>query len=287
MINRRESLGLVAGAAVASVAGAGDEPAINPSDHSWTGSQQGLLRALMKLRASLDDRVTLEWFRGVVYGVVDSAMTPLFTVNAVAFAYYQQTQAGVFRGRRVEVTYHGDLQRDQLIEDFENPYTGQTVEVPTSRTPLQDAVIGPDGLVPPERIGRMRVEADTRLGPGLVNGDRGWVRLDTRSTLFIDGVESPVSEYGESMSYAGASRDIADPAVLSAPCQISYTNVMSWRPWLGMDGRSGHTITVASGEKVESLAAVPRELAEFVRSRHPDLAEDARAVLSTSMPEPG
>ena len=141
--------------------------------------------------------------------------------------------------------------------------------------------------MPPTRIGPLRVEADTRLGPGLVNGERCWVRLDTRSTLFADGVEPPVNEYGESISYAGASHEVADPAILSAPCQISYTNAMSWRPWLGMAGRAGHTMTAASGEKVESLAAVPADLRDFVRRQHPDLAEDARAVLSASLPEPG
>jgi len=287
MISRRDSLGLVAGAAVASVAGAAGEGAVRAANQSWTGSQASLLRALMQLRASLDDRVTLEWFRGVVYGVMDSAMTPLFTVNAVAFAYYEETDVGDFRGRRIEVTYHGDLQRDRLIESFENPYTGSTVEVPASRTPLQDAVIGQNGLVPPERIGPLRVEAETRLGPGLVNGDRCWVRLDTRSTLYADGVESPVNEYGESMSYAGSSRDVGDPSVPSAPCQISYTNAMSWRPWLRMQGRAGHTMTVAAGEKVQSLGSVPRELADFVRTRHPDLADDARAVLSASGDEAG
>ena len=287
MISRRDSLGLFAGMAAASaIAADGDKNPVAAND-SWTGSQDGLLRALMKLRAALDDRVTLEWFKGVVYGVADSAMTPLFTVNAVAFAFYEETQAGDFRGRRVEVTYHGDLGRDQLIERFENPYTGRAVEVPTSRTPLTDAVIGRNGLVVPTRIGPMRVEAESKLGPGLVNGERCWVRLDTRSSVFADGVDAPVNEYGESISYAGASREVADPAVVSAACQLNYTNAMSWRPWLQMQGRPGHTITAAIGEKVESLDSLPADLRAFVRDRHPDLAGDARAVLSASMPEAG
>lgn len=281
MISRRQSLGLLAGMAAASATGT------RAADAGWTSSDEGLLRALMKLRAALDDRITLEWFKGVVYGVVDSAMTPLFTVNAVAFAFYRQTEAGDFRGRRIEVTYHGDLERDLLIESFVNPYTGQRLEVPTSRTPLQDAVIGRNGLVPPERIGPLRVEAETKLGPGIVNGERCWVRLDTRSTLFADGVDAPVTVYGESMSYAGNSRDVVDSAVLCAPCQISYTNTMSWRPWLQMADRPGHTMTVASGEKVESLDAVPADLRRFVRERHPDLAGDTRAVLSASLTEAG
>ncbi len=285
MISRRTSLGLIAGAAFTSAARTEALLADNSRDDSWTESQEGLLNALMKLRAALDDRLTLEWFKGVVYGIVDSAMTPLFTINAVAFAFYERAESGDFRGRRIEVTYHGDLERNQPIEHFVNPYTGRTVAVSLSRTPLQEAVIGRNGLVMPARIGPLRVKAETRLGPGLVNAERCWVRLDTRSTLFAEGIKVPVNEYGESMSYAGKSRDVADPAILAAPCQISYTNAMSWRPWLGMEGRPGHTMTVASGEKCESLGAVPRDLADFVRYRHPDLAGDARAVLSENAPQ--
>lgn len=283
MISRRESLGLVAGMAFASKPCAQAKTVIGASDR-WTESQEGVLHALMKLRAALDERVTLEWVKGIVYGVVDSAITPLFTVNAVAFASYRQSEDGEFSGRRVEVTYHGDLEHDRLIEHFENPYTGETVDVPLSRTPLQDVSIGHSGLVMPASIGPLRVEAETCLGPGLVNGERCWVRLDTRVSLLANGVASPVNEYGESMSYCGENHAVLDPKVLSASCQISYTNAMTWRPWLQMQGSPGHTLTIASGEKVESLEDVPAELRAFVRVHHPDLAEGAREVLSARLP---
>ncbi|MFT7288271.1 MAG: hypothetical protein ACI87W_002388 [Halieaceae bacterium] len=282
MISRRESLALAAGVALSSVAtGAAQDLSASYSD-AWTHTPDGLLRGLMKLRAALDGRMTLEWFQGVAYGVVDSAMLPLFTVNAVAFAHYRLSGDGVFNGRRAEVTYHTSLDSKRVLERFENPYNGETVDVPMSRTPNQDAVIGRGGLVAPERVGAIRIESESSLGPGTVNAERSWVRLDTRTRLFMDSAPTPMSSYGESITYAGSTRDILDTQVLSAPCQISYTNVMNWRPWMKMGELVGHTTTVANGEKVESLAALPRDLRMFVEQHHPDLAQDPRAALALS-----
>jgi len=281
MINRRDSLGLLAGMAVVSTSAADAGPGRGSADDSWTRSEDGLLHALMKLRAALDDRVTLEWFKGVVYGVVDSAMTPMFTVNAVAFAFYREADDGSFRGKRIEVTYHGDLASNARLDTCANPYNGEIMEVPVSRTPLQDAVIDRNGLVAPSRMGEMRIESQPGLGPGQVNGERCWVRLDTRTRLFVDGVPAPVLTYGESISYCGLNRDVLDDAIVAAPCEISYTNIMSWRPWMKMQGIAGHSTTVASGQKVESLADVPPDLASFVREQHPDLAGDPYAALTS------
>lgn len=285
MITRRESLALAAGLALSPVASGAANGVRSVGADDWTRTPDGLLQALMKLRAALDDRMTLEWFQGVVYGVVDSAMLPLFTVNAVAFAHYQLADDGSFRGRRAEVTFHTGLGDTRLLEKFENPYTGDQVNVPMSRTPNSDAVIDRNGLVAPRRVGTVRIASEPSLGPGKVNGERCWVRLDTRTRVYVDGQTDPVTTYGESLTYAGRNQDILDARVLSAPCQISYMNVMNWRPWMQMGKQPGHSTTVASGEKVESLAEVPKDLRSFVEQHHPDLAQDPRAALAIRAPE--
>lgn len=287
MMNRRQSLGLLAGAAMAAGAGPAGAAAHGTGEGNWTRDPEGLLRGLMKLRASLDDRMTLEWFKGIVYGVVESSVTPFFTVNAVAFAWYARAEDGSYRGRRAEVTYHGDLATDRRISAFENPYNGSKMDVPLSRTPAMDAVIDRTGLVLPARMGPLRLEAQPSLGPALVNGERCWIRLDTRSKVYAPGNDQPLTVYNESLSYAGRSADLDDKSVLSAPCQISYNNLMSWRDWMRMDGIPGHSITVASGEKVLSLAEVPGELRDFVEQQHPDLAKDPRAALAAAPAVPG
>ena len=130
MLGRRESLALLASLALTPLVRAATDVAPERSADAWTRTPEGLLHTLMKLRAALDDRMTLEWFQGVVYGVVDSAMVPLFTVNAVAFAHYRLAEDGSFRGRRAEVTYHTALGDTQVLESFRNPYSGALVDVP-------------------------------------------------------------------------------------------------------------------------------------------------------------
>ena len=71
------------------------------------------------------------------------------------------------------------------------------------------------------------------------------------------------------------------------PSQISYYNLMSWRPWMMMDGVAGHSISIATGEKVWRLAELPADLRQFVADEHPDLAADALAVLTAESPGAG
>jgi len=233
---------------------------------------------VMQLRGALDDRVTLEWLSGRVYGVVGAERTPLFTLNAVAFARYRQTAEDVYSGRRVEVVYHGDLDSGEQIERFTNPYTGAEVEIPEQRTPLARFEVGTDGLRLPARMGPMSIATESQIMQPLVHDGRIWLRMDTRNTFTLpDG--KVASHYAESTVYTASAAAVADPARLSVDAELSYTNVMSWRPWMGMGGQEGHTLSSAHGEKVESLEDIPAYMQRFVGTQHPDLAADAAAVL--------
>ena len=68
MISRRESLALVAGLALSPVAPTRANTFTGAGADAWTHTPDGLLQALMKLRAALDDRMTLEWFQGGFLG---------------------------------------------------------------------------------------------------------------------------------------------------------------------------------------------------------------------------
>jgi len=239
------------------------------------------LRALIKLRGALDNRVTVEWVAGRVYGVVGAERTPLFTLNAVAFAQYEQAADDSYVGRRVEVVYHGDLETGERINRFTNPYTGAVVEIPEQRTPLARFEVGTDGLRLPARMGPMSIATESEIAAPRVQNGRVWLRLDTRNTFSLpDGTVA--SHYAESMVYTGAADAVSDPDQLSVQADISYTNVMSWRPWMAMGAQLGHTLSSAHGEKVASLRDVPEYLQRYVQAEHPDLAADPAAVLNAS-----
>ena len=280
-MNRRQSLGLLAATLLPAVVNAG-AAAATPD----LSSPESRFRALMLLRAALDDRLTMEWIKGVIFGVVDSALKPLFSVNSVAFAYYRSQPDGSFRGRRVEVIYHGDLVTGQRLESFLNPYTGATVEVPMERSGPMDAVLTINGLGLPPRLGPMSLQGETVIRPAVVRGPRLWISMETRTRLFPPNATRAVSMYNETMTYAGLLADISGDERRSAPSQLSYSNLMSWRPWLQMGNIAGHTVTNGSGEKVESLQELPEDLRDFVSQQHPDLARDARAVLDAKAGTP-
>lgn len=265
--------------AAAGASAVGLSPLAGAADMSNFAGPTSRLLALIKLRGALDERVTVEWVAGRVYGVVAAERTPLFTLNAVAFAQYQQTDNETFAGRRVEVVYHGDLETGDRISSFVNPYTGDVVQIPEQRTPLARFEVGTDGLRLPATMGPMSIATESEIVQPLIQNGRLWLRLDTRNMFTLpDG--KVASHYAESMVYTGAADAVSDPEQLSVKADVSYTNVMSWRPWMAMGARQGHTLSSAHGEKVASLRDVPEHLQRFVTAEHPDLADDAAAVLN-------
>jgi hypothetical protein len=276
MFTRRTCVqGLVAGAATFSML----KPNGVRAAMAGFESPEDRLRALMLLRASLDDRVTIEWLVGRVYGVVDVERTELFSVNAVAFATYTRTSPQIFAGRRVEVVYYGDLQTGAKLDVFRNPYTNADFPIPPQRTPPAGFEIGVAGLSLPAQFGPMRVTTESSIAAPEVHAGKIWMRMDTRNVFKMPG-DSPGSRYAESMVYSGALGDVADAEAVYVPANISYSNVVSWRPWMGVIDPSGHTVSHCNGGKVDSLADVPATLRSFVEAEYPDLAADPAAVLA-------
>ena len=135
MINRRQSLELMAGALMA-----GQGSTALAADASERGqaldlsTPNDLLTALMNLRAGTNGELVIEWLTGVQYGVVETVLTPFFTVNSITVSSYRPTGDGSYQGRRLEVVFYGDLATNRRIREFRNPYNGRVVEVPMDST---------------------------------------------------------------------------------------------------------------------------------------------------------
>jgi hypothetical protein len=283
MINRRQSLGLMAGALMvgqgttalaADTAGKGRALDLSTPDN--------LLTALVKLRAGTNGELAIEWLTGVQYGVVDSVMTPFFTVNSVTVSAYRPAADGSYQGRRLEVVYYGDLATNRRIREFRNPYNGRMVEVPMDSSGTLPVFVNRSGLVLPPRLGDKRLEAESSIGPVVSGGQHVWIRFDTRSRLFDPGASRPGFVYNESTTYKGLLTEVEDPAVTMASCQVSYLSLLGWKPWMAMGDIAGCLTNSANGEKVGSVAELPANLAEFLRTEHPDIYRDPRAALEAA-----
>lgn len=245
-------------------------------------SPADLLTAMMKLRAATDGTLAIEWLKGVQYGQVDAVLTPFFTLNSVTLSWYRPADGSSFRGRRLEVVWHGDLATNRPISEFRNPYTGQVVSVEAARTGPLPVVFTTAGLVLPPKLGDERIEAESSIGPAIVGGRHVWIRFDTRSRVYPPGAERPGFTYNETTTYQGHLDEVTDPAVTNARCQVSYTSVLGWKPWMAMGDIRGSISNNSNGEKVASLAALPPDMQEYLAERHPDVFRDPRAALDAT-----
>jgi hypothetical protein len=279
MMTRRQSLELMmAGLMASNGAGA----AAGGSQRLDLASPADLLAAMIKLRAATDGSLAIEWLKGVQYGQVDAVLTPFFTLNSVTLSWYRPAAGGSFQGRRLEVVWHGDLATNRPISEFRNPYTGQVVAVETARTGPLPVMFTTAGLVLPPRLGDKRIEAESSIGPVITGGRHVWIRFDTRSRVYDPGADRPGFTYNETTTYQGHLDEVADPAVASARCQVSYTSVLGFKPWMAMGDIRGSISNNATGEKVATLAALPVDMQEYLAARHPDLLRDPRAALDAA-----
>jgi hypothetical protein len=155
------------------------------------------------------------------------------------------------------------------------------VRVETARTGPLPVVFTAAGLVLPPKLGDKRIEAESSVGPAIVGGKHLWIRFDTRSRVYDAGAERPGFTYNETTTYQGHTDEVTDPAVANARCQVSYTSVLGFKPWMAMGDIRGAISNNATGEKVASIGALPADMQQYLATQHPDLMQDPRAALDS------
>lgn len=237
------------------------------------------LTALAKLRGSLDGRTVMWWMKGVRYGVVDQVVTPLFGMLIGSFQRLRPLPGKGFELNMLELSYFTDLQTGAVLDTFVNPYNGKKCVVPEQRLGPYPVLLTPTGVVLPDVPAFGDVELTTRVGPAIVQGDDVWIRDD--STVKVDSDHPMMGKhtYNELVSYRGKLSDINNPQLQSAPADIAFQSVTSWREWLQADGVGGHTTARATGSKINRVSDFPAEYLAAARARHAKIIADPDAML--------
>jgi hypothetical protein len=269
---RRRALLALAGAAVA--------PRVAASAVAPTGARFAApadrLRTFLLMRGALDDRLVVYWLRGHYYGLVDGEMTPLFGVVSATFSRYRALRDGGYGAARGEATFYTDLDSGEVVHSVRIPYTGETIEVPSRGYPPGSVRIRPDlGFDVAEAPGvelHHEVERIVEQGGGL------WITEVTRAKTPLPGGRS--SLYNEVLTYHARAADVARPHAKRVPCEIAFTNTVSWRSWMKMGDRPGHLLAVGAGAYVDGVDALPAEWLRAARERRSDLLADPKAFLA-------
>ncbi len=236
------------------------------------------LKTYMLMRGALDDRLVIGCVSGLYYGVVDAEITPLFGVVSATFARYRPMASGGYAAVNAEYAFFTDPASGRAMERFRNPYTGETVAVPGGGVAPAKLTILPDLRL---QLGQAipGVQFDHRVGPVETRGDDVWITEVTRTSLARPGQAKPF-RYSESTTLHARRSELDAPGAMRVRCETSFTNVVSWRPWLNMGDRPGHLMAIGAGRYGTRIADLPPAWIDATRARHSELLADPAAVLA-------
>ena len=266
-------MGLVGGTAAlaalpqAARAASGDTAALDTT--------AGKLRALMLMRGALDDRLVMYWLRGRYFGLVDGEVRPLFGVVNACFSRYRPHEDGGYIGARGEISHYTDFSTGAVVQTVRNPYTDTTVQVPARGYPPSPVRIQADCTISIKEMPGMQfanVVHDLD-----VTGDD--VRIFETSSSKVPIPGGKPSLYNEMLTYRARTSDLARADAKRVPCDLAFTNTVSWRPWMGMENRPGHMLAVGSGAYVTSLQDLPKAWRDATAATQPELLRNPAAFL--------
>lgn len=262
-ITRRQALAGaagVAGLALGSGAQAGGHAALD------LDSPTGNLTALLKLQADISGADVIGGFPGEVWGwVPGQGNTLLFRSYGIGASHVEQVENG-WRFYHRELMYYTDPKTNEILETWDNPYTGKTVEV-------MHILNDPVHRFYAENMGRFSFP-----WPYNVVGDDLVFRISVFSfrDSVMPRVDYPVHSNNDKYQAAelwtmnGRVSEVMDPDVTSASCVTSWARVGQWLPFMEMGDADGVMVYHSDSYKLmEGVSQIPRDILDYTEKNHP------------------
>ena len=254
------------------------------------------LYAFAKLWATLADEPVLSSFHGTMFAHIPGRRSQaLFGYAGTGLFQARVLENGHVRLRGKETGVFTDLATGKVLEAWENPYTGETVEVFNF---LNDRVRGllttemPRFVFGDEDEPTLMNESGSTTGrdhvpfilPWEVYGDRVHLSWD-----YCHGYTNPVSRSlwpkastgdfinpSEHFYFTTTLTELEDRSCPSAKYTAAFTRVSPWWPWMRMGGSGidgtlfGRMVSVKAAGRAED---VPSRVYEYVARHYPTYLE--------------
>lgn len=280
-LDRRNALaGLALGGALAgcspTLARTAATPVAGKGTAGLWSDERERLRTYIKLRGATDGRLVMGWVSARYYAIIDDRMDPIFEVSAATFSRYREVEAG-FEVASFELAWFTDPATGNPLDDWANPYTGETVTVPSGGLPPSRLLINRHlSFELPEPRPGLTVEHEVM--PIDVRGNDVWLTERSRTAAAIPG-QKPF-RYSETNTLRADLAALSAPGATFAPADVSFTNVTSWRPWMKMGDRPGHLTAAGYGRQNATWDTMPEAWMRATRARRPEVIEDPAGILA-------
>ncbi len=216
---------------------------------------QANLRALVRMTASLEEEDCPWYYDGTIYACVgEEQPRPLLTFTGVEIYRMLRVSDTEYRMIANTITYYRDLESQQFLYEFSNPYTGVVNKVtPAALSSGKATDSGFEYSIKGVRPSRFRDQfADRPLQLWWTSvGDYVWLH---DSTIYPPGLKAPRMQRKTNF----IRRDqFLDPAIGNLPTMFTASVFQPWPAWMQMGDRPGHVVWHASGAKLKSIGEIP------------------------------
>ena len=175
-----------------------------------------------------------------------------------------------FRQVSREVLFYQDPVTGQILDEWKNPWTGETVKVlHIANDPVNfRAPVFPKGA-----------DGKPYKSEIQVMGDQWWgtttVPLFYRNPLAGDYQDYVGGTYHatEMFNFFGSVSNLTNPKTTSAEVSVAWTRLSDWLPWMKMRGRAGELYFNGAGVKLDGVAALPAGMRSAIEARFPTFLE--------------
>ncbi len=240
---------------------------------------------IVKLQGNTDSsKQKWGWYGGRVIGVRPNEVDKhICDFEGFSVARMIHLGDGNYRKLLREVGFYLDKDTGKILEKFDNPYTGERVNVvPIANDPFN--VTFEEFWPEPPTYGGLNTDKPPRV-PLLLDwrefGDR--ILLHTDIHLFYPSAlqpsewprESPgkMSQVSEMFSYNMAKTDLMDPNATSIENMGVWNRITPWFPWMLMDQGPGHLAYVCDFASRNTSEGIPQQILDAARAIDPKFLE--------------
>jgi hypothetical protein len=224
------------------------------------------LEGMLRMTASLKEEDVPWWFDGTMFGIVgEEEPRPLVRFEGWEVYWVRPVENDAYELTGHTVTFFYDVETGEMLDTFDNPYTGETNTVTAS---VQGGGAGSgfnysvNGVRPTKFMDRMP-EKPLLLQWSSVR-DVIWMHAET---AYPPGLSQPRKQRQTMFTNL---EDFNNPEVSNLPASFSATVFENWSRWMEMGDRPGHVIWHASGAKIASLDDLPDAFRERLERDHAD-----------------
>ena len=229
------------------------------------------LSAMRKIQCSLvDGEPAVYFFEGNVFSRVPGERDRfLFSYEAFNVRTCVATDDGGFRLVSREALFYEDPQTGEILRTWDNPWTGEAVEVLHVANDPVNNTFSPAGRRGP-----------FSLGATFMDGT-GWLQFQV-PLFYTNPLGGEYQEYVggtyqaiEMFTFFFDEADVRSEADDKAEgTTVAWSRMSQWLPWMKMGGRIGYLTFSGAGKRLEGgYGALPQSVRDEVALNHPTYTE--------------